>query len=390
MSAVGGRFVAVIGMKGRASARVSAACSLARNVRATRRRREKTPVCAMDEAMKKRHPPTPALRGPRRHLPRLLASLLLLSLWLVKGEAWAISIGTPAPEELHDGLPLTASSADCNAGASFTWNLVDLMANDSIEVWASESQDCSLSASRTGGDATCVRIKDPIGVSEMTREVTVTVPEITGAVPDITDCVDSATGNTTRTVDVYFLVNVSGDVPMEDVAFESLTLDFIGPAAPTLNSVGPAGATSLTASWSPPQGDAGLRFNLYCQQATAGSEGESCEADGLVPGEMPPGDLLCSDGAIDGAKGSTTESLTQGTVYAVGVAGIDNIDNPGVLSNLRCAAPEPLFGFGDAVGEVDGLCSISSGPQPGPLRWGYLLVGLGVASTLVRRRGGRR
>jgi hypothetical protein len=84
-----------------------------------------------------------AMRYSLAAMGALAASLLALP------RAQAISIGTPAPEELHPGLPLTASAADCDDDRGFTFRFVDLQANDSVEIWATVSAaDCSLAEER--------------------------------------------------------------------------------------------------------------------------------------------------------------------------------------------------------------------------------------------------
>ena len=332
------------------------------------------------------HEPTPFARPARALIPLLAVGLLLLS-----GQAQAIMFGTEQPTKLHDNVDgLIASSADCNADERFTYSLVDVMSGQSLQVWGSLGADCSLQTEREGASATCVQLGSTQSITNTTASVTVTVKDLATTVSAIDGCTDSSAGNTIHDVSVYFLIDPSGDV--SEFVSDVIKLDFIGPGPPTLNSVGPAAADALTVSWSPPEGESNIDYSIYCATATAGSEAGgtsddmTCAAADLTPGELPTGNT-CSD-VISGTNGQAT-GLQEGTLYAIGVAGADNIDNPGFLSNLRCATPEPVVGFYDTIGDVDGLCTISTAPST-QTRWGWILVGLTVlGSTVARRRRAR-
>lgn len=335
------------------------------------------------------HEPTPFARRPARTLIPLLA----LGLVLVSGEAQAIMFGMEQPTKLHDNVNgLIASSADCNAMASFTYSLIDVMSGDSLQVWGSLGADCSLQTEREGANATCVQLGSAQSITNTTTSSTVRVQDLATVVDAIDGCTDTSGGsNTVHSITVHFLVNPSGDVA--EFVTDVIDLDFIGPGEPTLNDVGPAAADALTVSWSSPEGESNIDYSIYCATATAGSEagGNSddmtCAAADLTPGELPAGNA-CSD-IISGTSGQAT-GLQEGTLYAIGVAGVDNIDNPGFLSNLRCASPEPVIGFYDTIGDVDSLCSVGSVPAP-PTRWGWIAAGIGLAGVGVarRRRGAR-
>jgi hypothetical protein len=335
---------------------------------------------------------SPLLAGPLAAGPILAGLCALVAMLLSTAAAEAVMLGATAPVELHDGLPLTAGRVDCDATNSFTWDLTDLAAADAVSFWGSASSaDCSIATNRSGADATCFELRDAVSTSNTTVEVTVTVPELTNAVPEITGCVDSSGTNVVHTVGLYFLVNASGDVDAADVATVDLTLDFVGPAEPTLNSLGPSGSDQLSATWSPPNGEGSLKFRLYCAEATDQSEEADCAGTGLVQGEVPT-TTPCDDGAIDGAAG-TVIGRVQGTRYAVGVAGLDDLDNPGVMSNILCAVPAPVDGFNDRLeqgGGIDNFCTV--GEALGVRERGGWALGLVAALGLWfarRRRGGR-
>ena len=330
------------------------------------------------------HEPTTSARRPARALIPLLA----LGLVLLSGKAEAIMFGTEQPTKLHDNvMDLIASSADCNADASFTYSLIDVMSGDGLEVWGSLGADCSLQTEREGANATCVQLGNAQSITNTSTSSTVAVKDLASVVDSIDGCTDSSGGsNTVHNITVHFLVNPSGDVA--EFVTDAIQLDFVGPGEPTVNTVGPSAADALAVSWSAPEGESNIDYSIYCATATGGSEagGNSddmtCAAGDLVPGELPTGNA-CSD-IISGTNG-TASGLQEGTLYAIGVAGVDNIDNPGFLSNLRCATPEPVIGFYDTIGDVDSLCSVA-GAGSSPMRWGWVVVGLGLAGIGIARR----
>jgi len=327
------------------------------------------------------------------HQPRMPARALILllavGLLLISGEAAAqITISQP-PEQLHNtgGMDLIASRADCEGAKGFTWTFSGLTANDNVSIWASSGDDCTQQTNRNSSTGTCKKISDAVKSSGQTLDITVGVDEMAKAYPDdITGCLDSASGNVTRPTTIYFLVNESGS-DVSNATSATVTLDFIGPSATTLTSLAPKSATSLNANWNAVEGESDPSYTLYCAVAIDGSEAGgtsddgTCAATELVPDELPPSGG-CGDSS--GTSGEAT-NLEEGTLYAIGVAAVDYIDNPGFLSNLRCASPEPVVGFYDTIGDVNGLCTIAR-VSPTPTRWGWVVVGLGAAGLVVARR----
>ena len=296
--------------------------------------------------------------------------------------------GMEQPTRLHDNVnDLIASSTDCDADASFTYSLVDVMSGQSLQVWGSLGADCSLQTEREGANATCVQLGGAQAITNTTASSTVRVQDLGTVVEAIDGCSDSSGGSSiVHSVTVHFLINPSGDV--SDFVTDVIQLDFIGPGEPTLNSVGPSAADALAVSWSPPEGESNIDYSIYCATATTGSEAGgtsgdmTCAASDLTPGELPTGGA-CSD-IISGTNGTAT-GLQEGTLYAIGVAGVDNIDNAGFLSNLRCATPEPVIGFYDTIGDVDSLCSVGA-VSSSPNRWGWVATALGLAGIGIARR----
>ena len=318
--------------------------------------------------------------------------LCAVSATVVAAPASAIMLGNNAPVDLHDGTKgvLDGSRADCLAGKGYTWAFTDVTANDSLSVWATTtSLDCSLAANRQMNG--CIQIGDSTNITNTTTTRTVSIPELAEAVTPIdpVSCTDSGAANDSHVVTVYFLVNgSSADVAVGDYYQTEVTLDFNGPGAATIDSVGVGGDTSLTVTWKTTTGTDIAGYQVFCQQATS-----DCAAPDLVPGEVPDPALRCDDTSNDGTKGNsgTAINLEEGVLYAVGVGAVDVIGNSGPLSELLCGSPEPVIGFYDALesaGEIDSLCSISmvtpARGERGP--WLLAMLGLGGLAGLRRRR----
>ena len=117
----------------------------------------------------------------------------------------------------------------------------------------------------------------------------------------------------------------------------------------------------------------------------SGGSGD-CSSEVLVAGAVPPTQYACGDSITDGAS-LTVKNAKNDRRYAVGVAAVDNLGNPGVLSPLECVAPLPVDDFfkvynrAHGEGGCIGGCS-SSGQQSAGLAAGVLLLGI----VIVRRR----
>jgi hypothetical protein len=92
---------------------------------------------------------------------------------------------------------------------------------------------------------------------------------------------------------------------------------------------------------------------------------------------------------VSGANSETGEAkpLTNGVRYVVAVAAQDDFNNPGDLSALRCATPEPVTGFFEAYraaggGAGGGYCAIGAVPSRAAAA-GIVFAALGL---LLRRR----
>ncbi|NUP09728.1 MAG: hypothetical protein HOW73_27090, partial [Polyangiaceae bacterium] len=113
-----------------------------------------------------------------------------------------------------------------------------------------------------------------------------------------------------------------------------------------------------------------------------------CDAGPLVEGEVPPIANACSD-EINSDQ-VRADGLVNGQEYAIGVAGVDDIGNPGPLSNVVCATPVAVVDFFDnytnagGQGGCIGGCAIADAGVP------TSALGLACAVVLVAIRRRRR
>jgi hypothetical protein len=140
-----------------------------------------------------------------------------------------------------------------------------------------------------------------------------------------------------------------------------------GADATATDGAGGSGGTSGT-------GDSGINPN--------------CPTTLLVPGELPDESLAC--GKITGqfVSGGTATGLTNGTSYAIAVAGRDTVGNVGPLSETICGQPQPVEDFFEryrAAGGKGGggFCSFGAHPARGAA---LLVLGAGLALAFRRRR----
>ncbi|HEX2734451.1 MAG TPA: hypothetical protein VHM70_22740 [Polyangiaceae bacterium] len=127
--------------------------------------------------------------------------------------------------------------------------------------------------------------------------------------------------------------------------------------------------------------------------------GVLCEgAIGLVPGQLPPEELKpCGSETSKTATSGYAGGLVNGNTYAVAVAAIDELGNPGELSNLACGVPEYVDDFFPSYksaggGGGGGICSFSPIEQTtgSPATKLRALLGLGLVLVLGRLRRSER
>ena len=85
----------------------------------------------------------------------------------------------------------------------------------------------------------------------------------------------------------------------------------------------------------------------------------------------------------------TARGAVNNTNYAVAVAGVDDLGNPGVLSPISCAEPKPVDDFftiynrDGGLGGCIGGCVVARGSEESAT---LSVLGLGVAMLALRRR----
>jgi hypothetical protein len=205
----------------------------------------------------------------------------------------------------------------------------------------------------------------------------------------------------------FFLINGSDEVEATGTSTDAASLqvdfDLLGPEPPTGIEVG-VGEESLVVTFDAlddeddTDGDIS-KYYVYCDVAGqgvggAGTDTSGCGSSNLVTGEPPPDANRCGSTTRTSEEVQTNHELENGTLYAVGIAAVDNYGNPGNLSTIACATPEPINGFFEQYRAAGGnggggFCSLS---RTDAARGVWIGAAAVVVSLLVSRRvkGGRR
>src|SRR5690606_35612824 len=174
---------------------------------------------------------------------------------------------SPNSANPHPGVAdITFSKADCEANLTLTYNVTDVLAADSAEVWVTTEGVCTDATARSGASQVCYQLpsqsRPTIGAT--TFDLTIGPNEIADAgIAGLSACEDTATS---RKIKVYVLLNNTG---AEVTEFETidLVIDFVGPAAPTITSIGANDATSVNVEFTAVDGSGAVEFFAYCEQA---------------------------------------------------------------------------------------------------------------------------
>jgi hypothetical protein len=328
------------------------------------------------------------------------------------------------------------SRADCEAGESFEFpfTLSSVAGVDSLEVWLGEgSVDCATAIARSGtGGAQCTRLFSD-GSPTINGSVVLTADQIANEVVGIDACSDANTSNTSaHATKLYFLaIRMQGsDVAAADAfVWDRTKVDLLGPEPPadlTVKGVDGGVLVNFTASAST---DDLREYQVYCDAegsagagggagvggagggggatgagglgggggmlasggaggalGSGGSAALACDPGMLVAGQAPPTNAACGD-PFQGAQDVGVSGFENGRTYAVGVAAVDVIGNPGALSPLACATPVASDDFFEVYRRAGGQggceSAIARGGNRSRLGW---CVGLAIAAVFVARR----
>ncbi|XXX80052.1 hypothetical protein WMF30_14885 [Sorangium sp. So ce134] len=383
---------------------------------------------------------------PRRGrlLPRLCAAALAAAA-LAGGARRADATVTISTDVERTGVerrdaenPLWISREDCltDNDLHFTVTLTGFSTSQALEVWVSESQDCTLYSNRDTGTR-CRKVWEGSPLDD-TMEVTLSAKRIAEEL-GAPNCESTRASTGAVPVVMYFMRLESNDQDGPDHAkWETTKMDLQGPKPPTGVEAHP-GDGRLLVDFDQNEDEDVEGYYLYCEgegqasagageagagggdggagATTGGSDGgagatsggsgggptgggsSGCGASRLVPGEVPDTALRCGKvgkaSRGEAAKFESGEALANGKSYVVGVAAYDLVGNAGPLSELSCATPVDVDGFFEKYREAGGkagggFCSVE-GPV-GAGRWVSAPLGVIVAGAALGlwRRSRRR
>ncbi|WP_437817453.1 hypothetical protein [Sorangium sp. So ce1078] len=369
----------------------------------------------------------PRPRG-RRHLPRLVAAALAAAA-LAGGARRADATVTISADvertlvERPDAQnPLWISREDCltDNDLHFTITLSGFSTSQTLAVWVSESQDCTLYSNRDTGTR-CRQVWAESNLDD-TMEITLSAKAIAEAL-GAEGCESTRTSTGAVPVAMYFMRFESLDQDGPDHAkWETTKMDLQGPNPPTEIEAHP-GDGRLLVDFKQNEDEDVEGYYLYCDGAgqpsadasgagagggdggagaTGGGSGggatgdgsSGCQAAGLVPGEVPDTAKRC--GKVGRANRGEALDLDNGTSYVVGVAAYDLVGNAGPLSELSCATPVDVDGFFEKYREAGGKAGGGFCSVEGPVGAGQWIsvplgaVAAGAALGLWRRSRRRR
>lgn len=342
-----------------------------------------------------------------------------LGLLFATGSAFAqtISVGNELRESRDERgnpnrlQPNQVNRTDCLADDAIEYPITvsGITSDVDLEVWA--GSNCEALDNRASNNATCWLVYE--NASPVSESIDIRAQDVIAGRLDRGSYTNPGTGTiavcdkgetSAQSVTLHFLlVNSSDEVAGKPTdAAPTVEFDLLGPEPPEGVEVG-VGEESLVVSFDSEdvsEDDDISKYYVYCDEAGGGVGGagttdpSGCSSSVLVPDQPPPDANRCGSTTRTSQEVQTDDDLQNGTLYAVGIAAVDKFGNPGQLSNVVCATPEPINGFFEeyrAAGGKGGggFCSFSrtSAAQ------GLWLTAAALAGVLfVRRRvkGGRR
>ncbi len=334
---------------------------------------------------------------------------------------------------------------DCHKGdvLSFEVQVFNPRSSANFQVWA--GSNCNELNNRTGDNPRCWKVfQQQGGDANFTVEIpvqTIVAQKRPGDLENIDlspDIVYPATIDDCKqveeTIGLYFMYVGSSEEASAYAVWPDLVVDTLGPAPPT-EVTGSPGEERVFLKWKSASSSELQGYKFYCapnggsailsgasldagaaasvsadaglagsgdagssvpppvdmstQASTAGDGGAGCSAEGLVEGALPT--LLTECGKVTGSTSTsgTTSTLSNDVEYAVAVSAIDELDNPGRLSNVVCATPANITTFFDRYVDSGGtggggFCSVTFAGDRTQHR--AVLAGLACAGLFAARR----
>ncbi len=375
----------------------------------------------------------PSGRGSRSAFARWASGAFALLGLAWAGPAAAQLTGSQGVELQRTGVSVSREVARSDAQFPFYINRQDCLedaklvfrprvqgatARTPLQVWVSSGVDCTNISERSGGTARCSQVAElRAPTSNQALVIEVSSQDVAHAANtrqqlDVQgagtkeDCDSGVEQN----LSFYFmLVDADGQILGTVAKWQDSQIDLIGPPPPDEVTTG-IGDNKLIVDWDIAEADERkdtVSFALYCDIASEGSGEGSGEAAGtagaagassvsddptcgpgrLAPGTFPERRFRCGTAEGVSTRTGRAKPLENGRRYAVAVAAVDEVGNPGLLSKVACGTPEPVTTFFEAYraagGEGGGgYCAIGAAPASGAL---YAVLGAG-ALWLVRRR----
>jgi hypothetical protein len=270
--------------------------------------------------------------------------------------------------------------------------------------------------------------------------------------------IDNCDDNWSTSLGIYFMyVDDTGVITSNTIRWDQTGVDIKGPTPPENVTASPSKERLFT-HWDPSSTLGSLTYNIYCSEAGAGQEpayvgdaglsslldagstlasdaggdagdagfdaavapaaqaattstsvpvtsetadggAEQCWGQGLRAGRVPSSTLeVCGTQSSDNATDAYATDLTNGVRYAVAVAAVDELGNPGKLSNVACGVPVNTKGFIDTYvqdggGGGGGICAVAEIGQATPRSRGtqlFIAAGLVLGCAFWGRRSAKR
>ncbi|MEM1413817.1 MAG: MYXO-CTERM sorting domain-containing protein [Myxococcota bacterium] len=260
-------------------------------------------------------------------------------------------IRTEAEGRVNQGVNAADCESEASRGATTLTFSIDGTGNSQLQVWrGAGSLDCSSAENRTGDISNLCDDIGPESVADETLEIT--LDELlmgTGSGSDACET-DAAEGDV---LTVYFFdtPNSLGNDDGTTFVTQQVVVDPTPPIAPTFEQDAVSGNSQVSLSWNDLT-DNRIRYQLFADTSL-----KTCaDSDLLVPGMVPTGvaALETTEELVASATVNPTSDLRLGVGEStrVYVAGFDNAENVGVLSQGVCVTRVETFAFCDALDDM--------------------------------------